>query len=723
MQRKNIDIEIKKEEMLFIVRDGQSNCVEYEAVRIRKLIEERVVGRGKQVVILPMGSYGHLTKQILNDEYCIKEAACIDNNNYDNESVFPLDMPDVFKKIKDDCIFLMSVRDRNISADLRKKLYGFWGSGIEIIDIFSNTGYKEKCKRPFIVNEELKYRINLILDGFDYYAKVSLLWLAMRGLKTDGFLADGSITIPFFGKEIKCIDSINKDESIVCLNEAEAINRTGAESGNVVHIAENNMNGESILIIGDDTYGDKAVKQFQSMLPKLKVEYIEFEKDRWGTPQIIPKLISQRINKFDYDSFVLAADINENEAEYVIREIEKQYLSEGYLYDFTMYLRFILTNGREQKIWWVTINHWIQDGKRVYLYGEKSDIDMISSVIRCIGIDAQGIDRGGFIGTEKNTKYIDIYDLFYMDLDKTGVFVLDGYEDEIRQFISESGISSDIFGSNVPHRNIEYITVLDPTLGYSALCQDEMGLFHFPQKCSKGMIKVGVLGGSTSDATLYKMKSWPEQLHEVAKEHGVDIEVINGAVGGYGTSQELMKLIRDMLFEKPDIVISYSGINEKWAGTEHQHFISRYAASLYEEWNDSLNAGRLRPLEVCYGEGYGKSIEEHWFDMERMMHAICDEYNVKFYGICQVAFCDLIEAGRADLNQIGAIDISPHTELLSAIRSKLKACDYEWIYDASDLITRLKAEHFMDYSHLTTEGNRIVAEYIFELVFKERAIA
>ena len=54
MQRKNIDIEIKKEEMLFIVRDGQSNCVEYEAVRIRKLIEERVVGRGKQVVILPM---------------------------------------------------------------------------------------------------------------------------------------------------------------------------------------------------------------------------------------------------------------------------------------------------------------------------------------------------------------------------------------------------------------------------------------------------------------------------------------------------------------------------------------------------------------------------------------------------------------------------------------------------------------------------------------------
>jgi hypothetical protein len=69
------------------------------------------------------------------------------------------------------------------------------------------------------------------------------------------------------------------------------------------------------------------------------------------------------------------------------------------------------------------------------------------------------------------------------------------------------------------------------------------------------------LGGSTTDG-IRRGHSWPEELSKLMTADGNSGTVVNGGTGGYSSNQELLKLIRDGLEFKPDIVISYSGIND-----------------------------------------------------------------------------------------------------------------------------------------------------------------
>ena len=72
------------------------------------------------------------------------------------------------------------------------------------------------------------------------------------------------------------------------------------------------------------------------------------------------------------------------------------------------------------------------------------------------------------------------------------------------------------------------------------------------------------MGGSTTDPVKFD-HSWPEELSKLLAERGISGTVVNGGTAGYSTNQELLKLVRDGLEFKPDIIISYSGVNDRGA--------------------------------------------------------------------------------------------------------------------------------------------------------------
>src|SRR5262249_27994290 len=80
---------------------------------------------------------------------------------------------------------------------------------------------------------------------------------------------------------------------------------------------------------------------------------------------------------------------------------------------------------------------------------------------------------------------------------------------------------------------------------------------------SKGLQRpiILTLGGSTTAGVQFP-NSWPEQLARMLKERNIPGTVINGAIGGYTSSQELLKLIRDGLEFQPNIVITLNGVND-----------------------------------------------------------------------------------------------------------------------------------------------------------------
>ena len=71
-----------------------------------------------------------------------------------------------------------------------------------------------------------------------------------------------------------------------------------------------------------------------------------------------------------------------------------------------------------------------------------------------------------------------------------------------------------------------------------------------------------LLGGSTTDDMLSYTTNWPTPLYERLREAGASFVMYNGGTMGYCTQQEHLKLLRDGLDLEPDLVISYSGVND-----------------------------------------------------------------------------------------------------------------------------------------------------------------
>ena len=90
-------------------------------------------------------------------------------------------------------------------------------------------------------------------------------------------------------------------------------------------------------------------------------------------------------------------------------------------------------------------------------------------------------------------------------------------------------------------------------------------IYYNSKSENKKNLKILTLGGSTTDG-YFKMfsdsKTWPYLLSKVCNME-FNCQVVNGGVGGYSSSQELIKyLMYSELFKNFDFVISLNGINE-----------------------------------------------------------------------------------------------------------------------------------------------------------------
>ena len=120
----------------------------------------------------------------------------------------------------------------------------------------------------------------------------------------------------------------------------------------------------------------------------------------------------------------------------------------------------------------------------------------------------------------------------------------------------------------------QIFSVLDPQLGFARRNPEASGKWEKQYYWINGFAVYGrkeaalkhpvilTLGGSTTDGIEFD-HSWPEELSKILVEKGINGTVVNGGTGGYSTNQELLKLLRDGLEFKPDIIISYSGVNDR----------------------------------------------------------------------------------------------------------------------------------------------------------------
>lgn len=305
------------------------------------------------------------------------------------------------------------------------------------------------------------------------------------------------------------------------------------------------------------------------------------------------------------------------------------------------------------------IDRAIKDSKKIYLYGRYFDFQ--AEFIKEF-LDAYGADYGGFISEMEK----DAFNLF--ELAAEGIndkFIISMHQNpsdlaDAADQLEDAGFSiGDMNFTAFKNYTLQkdYLrkiikSVPDPLTGFS-LKNPRFPLTGWAQygtDTGENTICIIVLGGSTSAEGVYRTKCWADRLYWKLLQTGIETVIYNGAHPGADITVELLRLLRDGYYLKPDIVISMSGINNTYhKGTENEFngeasmelFRNAFAdmecstgipsdESLYDFWLRNLNLmkmvseqmgadflGFLQPMNVAMDE---MSLEEKsWFVRERVL--------------------------------------------------------------------------------------------------------
>ncbi len=220
-------------------------------------------------------------------------------------------------------------------------------------------------------------------------------------------------------------------------------------------------------------------------------------------------------------------------------------------------------------------------------------------------------------------------------------------------------------------------------------------------------------------------------LENLSNIIGVDEATIyNGAVAGYYSSSELLKLIRDIHFIKPDIVISLSGVNElDGHGHKGYQLLSRYQRNIFTKMArvnevsfmpNTISIFRymqnIRLVEgVDFGPYHGVNSFERWSNNISMMAAISRSVSSRYYVFLQPVIGVLDDKSKYFKNN------KMNDKYLDNLRTFYTRAEQhcttlEFCFSLTQLFPD-DEEYYLDPRHQTRAGAKLISENIYNYVF------
>lgn len=327
---------------------------------------------------------------------------------------------------------------------------------------------------------------------------------------------------------------------------------------------------------------------------------------------------------------------------------------------------------------------------------------------------------------EKQQDYTDefvirnAYDILYF-VKKTIVLVANDHIEESLLFLK--GLSKDVIYEIWRFDNAKLCNYFDPQLGYSRI-DDIPGYTIYEGNANSK--KVMILGGSTSDHTFDGINSWPYLLYEKFKKR---VTVYNGGIVGYNSSQELLKLCRDISIIRPDIVISYSGINDCYRGTmnyEHPFTSPHFNKTIEKIFNLASDLGHCSynsPISINYGLKNNTLPHIIWIDNEKKMKGICDSCGAFFLGVLQVSLFStgyiIHEEEKKYLSyRHSQRAIDEYFFNIHKIEEYIDKCSENYLYSIHDRIRNMDSL-FYDHCHGGEKLNSLIANSIYSILINQ----
>ncbi len=387
--------------------------------------------------------------------------------------------------------------------------------------------------------------------------------------------------------------------------------------------------------------------------------------------------------------------------------------------------------------------------KKLFIYGISQEAVDINNYLCAMGLCTQYFldeeNVGGQICDRPIISPIDIvYEMpgsFFVIIAKS-----EAYYGISRQMFLNQGLTEDIdftYHSEMPLT--KEAKCYDVTLSYNRTVDTIEGFEVFGDTENPSSRLIVALGGSTTESTYLFIKGWAQYLAEMLMHDHIPAKIYCGGVAGYSSSQELLKLLRDVLPMKPDIVISYSGLNDLYGYPKPEekirngrpfitHFQVEFIAKIIEKlqptreqlpvmhdllWQENGNT------TVYYGLKNQKSASELWLDNTRIMHAIAEEFGFIFISFFQPfafnGFYEITDVQKIIYRRKSPTCIhdgfekwgAPYTHDVKKIISAVN--NYDYIYDFSRIFEEEEGVYF-DASHVYERGNVIIAKKIYEKI-------
>lgn len=317
-------------------------------------------------------------------------------------------------------------------------------------------------------------------------------------------------------------------------------------------------------------------------------------------------------------------------------------------------------------------------------------------------------------------------ELMYENCEEIKIVITSHAKKSIVKTLTDMGFSRDkqIVTEFIENRMGPDLRLVDALLGAS---RGEKIPYELNNKNSDNEIVIVVVGGSTTDPLYGGINSWSFYLQKIIDSNGITARVVNIAERGYASSQELLVLLRDGLAIKPNVVISYSGWNDispafDIEGDKRYPYTGRY---LYLAFQDLLrDYGGTEPFgDIYYGKLEADTFERYITNM-RLMHAMCIEFDCKFYGLLQPSLTSI----PVELLQSSFAKKAIKDPLITDVKKKWdifyskyssKHSAYSYLYDFTHILDG-HDDVLEDTCHVNEEGNRIIAENIFNLLLEQK---
>ena len=223
-----------------------------------------------------------------------------------------------------------------------------------------------------------------------------------------------------------------------------------------------------------------------------------------------------------------------------------------------------------------------------------------------------------------------------------------------------------------------------------------------------------VLGGSTSDESRDRMKTWSYFLYEKLRENGKNITIYNCATAGYNSAQELLRYLRDGAIIKPNLVISYTGINDltKGRGCNFNIPTLRYAGEFYTDNCEQ---------EICFGIEDERNSFDMWLDNLRNIRALAKNRGAEYIAFAQPGiFMKKKHCTKHEKNMVKMLKIlCPDEEIEESVlyREQCELIQDDFIVNLVNIFD--DEDVYYDSNHIYENGNAIIASKVFEILEKK----